>query len=142
MRQVGGTAQQIRQGLRDGIDHLLRSLSRGDLRPLYAELLAKVRHRLGISAGQLLVERVMKRRPIVDAHSASMLDPGPARATAALANLAPMRNDLNGDFKGPMRPAKRFPGRGHFLGAERSAMNFLRTLSVRRAEPNHRAAGD
>ena len=53
--------EEIRQRLRDHVDHELRGLAAGDVGSLAGEAVAKLRHRRRVGARQVSIQRVMKR---------------------------------------------------------------------------------
>ncbi|GCC44247.1 hypothetical protein chiPu_0028071, partial [Chiloscyllium punctatum] len=124
LRQVGvcevsRAAEQVRQGLRDHIDDLLRGLPRREFRPLGRKALDERGHRLGIGAGQFPVQRVVERRPFTLAGGTRTFDPGAPRVAATAAELAPLGQHGIGNLEGQIRPAQRAAGLRRLVGAER-----------------------
>ena len=143
MGQIGGAAEQIRQRLGDAVDHELRRLPGRNVRPLGGEAIAQPRHRVDIAARQIAIERIVKRRtrsPTLRrlVRSIQLRRAACPRAPA----LRHCARTASGIWNGCVRPVQRIAGLCDFLGAERRAMRFFAALTVRRAEADHRAAGD
>ena len=142
MGQIGRAAEQIRQRFRDRVDHQLRRLPGGNIRPFGSEAVAKLVHRVRIFAGQISIQRIVKRRATGGIETPGPLDPGSTGGLPARADLAPSGHDGFRNLERLVRPVQRGAGLGDFVGAERRAMRFFGALPVRRAEADDRAARD
>ena len=142
MGQVGRTAKQIGQRFRDHVDHQLRRLPGGDFRPFSAEPGPYLRHHVGVSTGQLSIQRVMERRPSHRTVASAALDPCPPRRMSLCTYFAPGIGYSSRNLEWRVRPVQRAARLLDFLRSERRAMRLFRPLSIGRAETDHRAAGN
>ena len=145
MGQIGRAAEQIRQRFRDRVDHQLRRLPGRDVRAVrLPKRVADLRHRVGIAAGQLSIQRVVERRASASDLRRLVRSIQPRRAACPRAPIfAPVRR-VRPPGSGTARaasPARR--GSSATSSAPSGApCAFSRALTVRRAEADHGAAGD
>ena len=143
MRQISGSADQLRQQRRECLDGVLRGLAAGDVRAIRLQLgdvgvsgfgkalRQRAAHAAGELCGQFRISSAIGREACV-----------PLRFQPGAITLAPARIDVLRDLEFGIRPMQRSAGGGRLVLAQRRAVRGLLAGLVRRTEANGGAAAD